>query len=187
MLKVLLAAALGSRLAPLGESVVSFRVWPNDLDSNLHMNNGRYLTVMDLGRLDLMFRTGLGSVILKRRWRPMVGSAFIRFRRALAPFERYNLTTRVVCWDEKWFWIEHRFERGGELIAVGVIKGLFRERTGNVPTAEVLAVLGVTEPRRIPDWILAWQRAEAGNAQAADSLPDGITDQQAPLTPRRLG
>ena len=30
------------------------RVWPNDLDTNAHMNNGRYLTLMDLGRFDLM-------------------------------------------------------------------------------------------------------------------------------------
>lgn len=170
MLKVLLAAVLGSRLAPLGESVVPFRVWVNDLDTNLHMNNGRYLTIMDLGRLDLMIRAGLGAVILKRRWRPMVGSAVIRFRRGLAPFERYDLKTRIVGWDEKWFWIEQRFERSGELIALGAVKGLFRNPAGNVPTAEVLAVLGVTEAPSIPEWILAWRRAEAGNAQAtADS------------------
>ena len=174
MLKVLLAAVLGSRLAPLGESVVPFRVWPNDLDTNLHMNNGRYLTIMDLGRLDLMIRTGLGAVILKRRWQPMVGAAVIRFRRGLGPFERYDLKTRIVGWDEKWFWIEHRYERAGEVVALGAVKGLFRNPTGNVPTAEVLAVLGVTEAPPIPEWILAWRHAEAGNARAtAESSAEG--------------
>ncbi len=171
MVRILVAAVFGSRLAPLGESVVRFRVWPNDLDTNLHMNNGRYLTIMDLGRLDLMFRTGLGRVIVKRRWRPMVGTAVIRFRRALAPFERYDLKTRIVSWDEKWFWLEQRFERGGELVATGAIKGLFRNSGGNVSTAEVLASLGVTEAPQIPDWILAWQRAEAGSARSASSEP----------------
>ncbi|MBI3607202.1 MAG: thioesterase family protein [Nitrospirae bacterium] len=171
MLKVLLAAVLGSRLAPLGESVVAFRVWPNDLDTNLHMNNGRYLTLMDLGRLDLMIRAGLGPVIVRRRWRPMVGTAVIRFRRGLAPFERYDLKTRIVSWDEKWFWIEQRFERGGELVAVGAVKGLFRNPTGNVPTAEVLDVLGVTEAPQIPDWILAWQRADAGTVSSMAAEP----------------
>jgi acyl-CoA thioesterase FadM len=169
MLKVLLAAVLGSRLAPLGESVVHFRVWPNDLDVNLHMNNGRYLTVMDLGRLDLMIRAGLGTAILKRGWRPMVGAAVIRFRRALAPFERYELRTRIVGWDEKWFWLEQRFERAGELVAAGAVKGLFRNAKGNAPTAEVLDVLGASEPPQIPEWILAWQRADAGNSQATGS------------------
>ena len=174
MLEVLLAAMLGSRLAPLGESVVPFRVWPNDLDTNLHMNNGRYLTIMDLGRLDLMIRAGLGAVILKRRWQPIVGSAVIRFRRGLGPFERYDLKTRIVGWDEKWFWIEQRYERAGEVVALGAVKGLFRNPTGNVPTAEVLAVLGVTEAPPIPEWILAWRHAEAGNTQVtADSSAEG--------------
>lgn len=169
MIKVLVAAVFGARLAPLGESVVRFRVWPNDLDTNLHMNNGRYLTVMDLGRLDLMFRTTLGSVIVKQRWRPMVGTSVIRFRRSLAPFERYDLKTRIVSWDEKWFWLEQRFERGGEVVATGAIKGLFRNSKGNVSTAEVLAAIGVTAAPQIPDWILAWQRAEADTARSVSS------------------
>ncbi len=35
------------------------RVLPNDIDINLHMNNGRYLTVCDLTRVDMFIRTGL--------------------------------------------------------------------------------------------------------------------------------
>lgn len=168
MARVLLAALAGGRIAPLGESVVRLRVWINDLDTNLHMNNGRYLTVMDLGRLDFIVRTGLGGIMMKRRWRPMVGSAVIRFRRGLAPFERYELKTRVVWWDDKWFWIEQRFERAGALVAIGAVKGLFREPKGNVPTPEVLALLGVRErPGAIPDWIAAWRDAEPFNAESA--------------------
>lgn len=172
MIRVLLAAMAGSRIDPLGESVVRLRVWLNDLDTNLHMNNGRYLTIMDLGRLDFIVRTGLGGIMLRRRWRPMVGSAVIRFRRGLAPFERYDLTTRVVWWDDKWFWIEQRFEREGAVVALGAIKGLFRDPTGNVPTADVLSPLGVTgPPREIPDWIAAWRDAEppSTTASPADS------------------
>jgi acyl-CoA thioesterase FadM len=161
MLRVLVAALVGDRIAPLGESVVRLRVWVNDLDTNLHMNNGRYLTIMDLGRLDFIVRTGLGSIMLKRHWRPMVGSAVIRFRRGLAPFERYELKTRVVWWDDKWFWIEQRFERAGAVVAIGAVKGLFRQPMGNVPTPEVLDLLGVHErPGAIPDWIAAWRDAE---------------------------
>jgi acyl-CoA thioesterase FadM len=171
MVRILVAAVFGARLAPLGESVVRLRVWPNDLDTNLHMNNGRYLTIMDLGRLDLMFRTGLGRVIVTQRWRPMVGTAVIRFRRGLAPFERYDLKTRIVSWDEKWFWLEQRFERNGDVVAVGAIKGLFRDSRGNVPTAEVLSLLGVTEVPQIPDWLLAWQRAEADASRSASPQP----------------
>lgn len=34
------------------------RVYPNDLDVLLHVNNGVYLTYADLGRTDLMLRSG---------------------------------------------------------------------------------------------------------------------------------
>ena len=43
------------------------RVWPNDLDTNAHMNNGRYLTLMDLGRFDLMTQCGLVGTVLKKK------------------------------------------------------------------------------------------------------------------------
>ena len=59
LIRVLLTIRSRGQLAPFEDSVLTFRVWPGDLDLNVHMNNGRYLTVMDLGRLDLMARTGL--------------------------------------------------------------------------------------------------------------------------------
>mgnify|MGYP003290859366 CR=1 FL=1 len=40
------------RRGVLDDSRVCFRVLPNDCDVNLHMNNGRYWTIMDLGRAD---------------------------------------------------------------------------------------------------------------------------------------
>ncbi len=42
---------------------------PNDLDSNLHMTNGRYWNIFDLGRLDLILRMGLGRVALRESGR----------------------------------------------------------------------------------------------------------------------
>ena len=50
LLRALLAALRRRPLGPLEESVVAFGVWPGDLDINRHMNNGRYLTVMDRGQ-----------------------------------------------------------------------------------------------------------------------------------------
>jgi acyl-CoA thioesterase FadM len=105
---------------------VRLRVWPNDLDSNLHMNNSRHLLAMDVGRWDLVVRTGLWRELWRRRWFPVVGSATLRFRGSLDPFQRYRLATRLVAWDEKWCFLERRFERDGRLHAVGHVKALFR-------------------------------------------------------------
>lgn len=87
----------------------------------------------------------------------------MRFRRPLTIFQRYQLKTRVVGWDERWFFIEQRFERDGNVAAWGVIKGLMRSRRrGNLVTAEVLRSLDVAIPSpELPPAIRLWQQSEA--------------------------
>ncbi len=161
MLKVVFKALMGPRLAPLGDSLLSFRVWPNDLDLNLHMNNGRYLTLMDLGRIDLTIRSGIGRAALRGRWRPMVGAATIRFRRGLRPFQRYDLRTRLLCWDQKWFFMEQRFEVAGQVYASALIKGVFvgpREKISPREVAQAIGHDGVSPP--LPEEVRAWLQWE---------------------------
>jgi acyl-CoA thioesterase FadM len=150
------------RVGLFDECRLAFRVWPNDLDVNLHFTNNRYLRAMDLGRWDYGMRARLWRQMARRRWFPLVGSATLRFRKGLGPFQRYELRTRLVAWDEKWLWFEQRFCVGEAPYAVGRVKVLFRGHTGNVPTAELVAACGVSEPqpRRMPEAIRLWQEAE---------------------------
>lgn len=137
-----LAALLDRRrLGAAAESRLAFRVWPTDLDLNLHMTNARYLSIMDLGRLDLIVRTGIGRRMIREKWAAILGEAQIRFRRPLAPFQPFELATRVVRWDEKWIYLEQRIESRGELCAVAMMKGIFRSRAGAVAPEQVLADL----------------------------------------------
>lgn len=145
-------------LTPVEESRVWFRVLPNDLDVFGHMNNSRYLAIMDLGRLDLITRMGLSRFMLTRRWMPLVAASRLRHRRSLNLLQRYELVTRMVYWDDKWFYLEQRFERAGELHAVGWIKGLIRGPQGNIATAEVLTAVGYRGarpdmPRSLALWL----------------------------------
>ena len=144
LFKVILIAIWAQRLKATEESVLHFRVWPNDLDINLHMNNGRYLTIMDLGRLDLLMRSGVLWPAFKRGWLPFLGGAVIRFRRPLDAFQAYRLRTRTLGWDNKWFYNEHIFEGlDGTLIAKAIVRGLLRGKEGSIPPQEVVdAILG---------------------------------------------
>ncbi len=162
MIRVVLRALLGQRLAPLDTSRVYFRVWPHDLDINLHMNNGRYLTLMDLGRLDLMLRTGMGRVIFQEKWMPVVATAMVRFKRSLLPFQFFRLESRVICWDEKWFYLEQKLLRGDREVAHAIMKGCIRRSGGVVPPAEIFErVLGeAVESPAMPDSIRHWQDSE---------------------------
>ena len=89
--------------APFGVSYLTLRVWLGDLDTSLHMNNGRYWTLMDLGRTDLMLRSGLWRAVLRNRWVPVINTGAIRFRRELRLLQRIQLENRIVTWDPTHF------------------------------------------------------------------------------------
>lgn len=151
LLWVIATARRRGRMDVLAEGRFALRCWPNDLDSNLHMNNGRYLTIMDLGRLDLILRSGLWRVMRTRKWYPVIGSARITFRRSIEPFQRFELVTRVIGWDDKWLYIEHRMERGGKVMAQAFVRGLFIGPDGKIPMAELVAAAGHDGAPTAPD------------------------------------
>lgn len=168
MVAVVARGLLAPSLTAVGTSVLRLHVLPSDLDINLHMNNGRYLTIMDLGRFDLLVRARLHRPMIRLRWKALVGSAMIRFRRSLRPFQGYTLHTRLLSWDDKWFVFEQRFESRGELYAVGLVRALFRGRAGNVPPAEVLSIGGIAaDAPPLPDYVSAWFQADDESLTAA--------------------
>ena len=139
-----LRARLGASLDPLDTATTPFRVWPHDLDVNRHMNNGRYATLMDLGRVDLMVRAGVAGALLRAGMHPVVTAQHITYRRSLAPFERFTIETRVSGWDERSIYLDQRFVRAdGEEAARGVLQTLFLDGGGRVPTERVVELIGM--------------------------------------------
>jgi acyl-CoA thioesterase FadM len=169
---LMLTLRFRAALPLMGESRVTMRVWPNDLDFNFHMNNGRYLTLLDLGRLDLMLRTKLWGLVRRKRWMPVVASVNARFRRALNPFQTFTMVTRTLGWDEKFIYLEQRFLDGQErLMFHAIVKAAFVGPGGTVPTDEIMAAMD--EPmvsRVLPDAVQAWATAERA---LADSVATG--------------
>ncbi|MBG1232585.1 thioesterase family protein [Aestuariivirga litoralis] len=138
-----------------------FRCWPSDLDFNLHMTNARYFALMDLGRMELIVRGGLGKLMRRDGLMPVIAGSMIRFRRPIQPFQRITLATQVLCWDAKWMFIEHRIEREGELMCQSIVKAAFVKKGGTMPPAEMAKSLGHEETSPpLPDWIVQWQQAE---------------------------
>lgn len=158
----------------LDESIVRFRVWPNDLDTNFHMNNGRYLTLMDLGRLDLLLRNGAIRHVMAQKWYPVLASCLIRFRRPLNLFQRFEIRTRIVTWDEKWFYLEQRILRNGDLALHAYLKGVFVARGGgSVPVTRLLDLMGVVQAApAMPAGLAAWKEAEAKATRDAQGPGD---------------
>ena len=83
------------RLNVLEEDHIRMHVWPQDIDFNLHMNNARYLSVMDYGRMHLLARTRLLDHALRSRWQPIVGAVWMTYRRSLPLFSAFTLSSRL--------------------------------------------------------------------------------------------
>ena len=162
LLKLIFSIPFKKRLSILDVSVLRFRVFPNDLDIYGHMNNGRYLTLMDLGRMDWIWRSGLGDTARKNRWKPLVAASTIRYKKSLTLWRPFCLRTRILGWDEKWFYIEQVFKRGERVMATAVVKGLFRGPKGNVPPSQILTAMG--QPQDSPGLspsVRLWVESEA--------------------------
>jgi len=159
LIKSIIISAFRPRIEPLGEAVLTMRAWPNDLDLNMHVTSGRYISFMDIGRIDLLTRMGILGKVVKLGWRPLVGGSTILYRRSILPFEKFRVRSRVVCWDEKWFYFEHVIENAkGELSAMANVRGLMRGPKGNVTPKEFIALTGreIDSPP-MPDPIARWR------------------------------
>jgi acyl-CoA thioesterase FadM len=162
LFKTLLFSLFKPRIGVFDQARIAMRVWPNDLDLNIHANSGRYLSFMDIGRVDLLVRMRLLRKVVKRRWRPIAGGYLVTYRKSLIPFERFVVKSRVLCWDEKWFYFEHVIVNSkGDLAAIANARGLMRGPQGNVKPEDFVALAGegIASPP-IPEFIRHWSQAE---------------------------
>src|ERR1700728_397595 len=95
--------------------------------------------------------------ICRSRWQPMVGAVWMTYRRSLPLFSSFGIASRLVCWDERWFYIEQTFTGREGLAAVGWVKGILRDARGNVDPQQVIATVapGTVSPP-MPEAIATW-------------------------------
>jgi acyl-CoA thioesterase FadM len=140
-LLTLILAMIRPRIAATEASSLWLRVLPNDVDM-LHVTNDRYLAYMDLGRNDLSVRIGVLAAVRKMGAYPVVRTVTIRYRSATRVFQKIELRTRIVCWNEEAAWFEQEFFLAGRSIALAYCKAEMRTRAGVVSTDRLLELAG---------------------------------------------
>ncbi len=141
----------------LETTVIPMRVWPLDLDFNRHVTNGRYFTMADVGRMDYVLRSGAIKVALRHKAFPIVGDVWGKFRRELKLFERFEIHSQLLGWDDKWIFMEHRFVRKDQVIGTVLMRGLFRSGKGLIDPQEFIRELGLSpQSPPLPDWLQSW-------------------------------
>lgn len=123
-------------------STLKLHVLPNDIDINFHMNNGRYLTICDLNRVDVFARSGLLKVMFRRGWIPVIAEHTMTYKRPLDIFRRYEVKLEMLKWDEKYFYMTHTFTVGDRVFAEGTSKGcVYARGKGVVSPADAIAAV----------------------------------------------
>jgi acyl-CoA thioesterase FadM len=141
--------------------------WPWDIDPWMELNNGRTLTLYDLGRVPFGRRTGLHKVLKARGWGLAVAGNSTRYRKRVKMFHRLEMRTRLIGWDARFLYVEQSMWRGDDctshILIRSAVTGVGPRGTGGiVPPAEMARAFGLSpESPPLPEWVTAWIAAEA--------------------------
>lgn len=103
-----------------------------ECDYNLHKSNSTYFSDFDVGRLELLVslcthgieetrkelaleeKEGRGEGAMgKGRFEIRLGGVSCQFRKEIKPYEKFEVWTRVLCWDRKWLYVICHFVKPG--------------------------------------------------------------------------
>nr|WP_208382364.1 thioesterase family protein [Microbacterium ulmi] len=174
MLRARLRLRAGKRLAPHEVGRITLTTMPTDLDVLRHMNNGRYLSLMDLGRWDLLVRTGVAGAMKSHGWYAVVSSETITFRKSLQPWQRFDVESRMIGHDDRAVYMEHRCVVDGEIYARAIVRARMMKRSGGTLSHEELFA-AVGRPDGIPEiaqWMHDWAAASALPSTKASAPSD---------------
>lgn len=151
-------------LQALTEAHVSQHIcWPHDLDFWLELNNGRALSLYDIGRTAMAQRAGLIAVLRRENWGMTIAGSSTRFRRRIRAFERFEMRSHAICWDDKFIYLEQSmWKTSGDCASHVLYRSAITNKDGIVAPGRVLkAMKWPTESPPMPHWVNEWTKAEA--------------------------
>lgn len=164
IIRVIKETLRARRMPPLEalEAHVSYhRCWPQDLDVYLEMNNGRILTILDIGRTALAQRVGLIGALHDNRWGMTMAGNSVRYRKRIRPFVKFRTVSRAVGWDDKFFYLEHSIWIGKDCAVQALFRSAITDKNGIVSPDKVFAYVGHDGiPPEKPAWVQAWIDAD---------------------------
>lgn len=146
----------------IGQTHVSQHIcWPWDIDIFLEMNNGRVLTLFDIGRITLFQRMGMSAKMRTHRLGGTIAGSSVRYRRRVRAFDRIEMRSRVVGWDERFVYAEQSMWRKDDCTSHALLRMAVTDRTGMVPTSRLVEIFGDVPDLPLPAWAVNWAVADA--------------------------
>ena len=125
------------------------------------LNNGRTLTLFDLGRTGFALRTGFLDLVRRRRWALTVAGTSIRYRRRIRVFDRFEMRTMALGRDARFLYLHQTLWRGEVAACSALLRTAVTDQRGIVPTDRVTAAFGTPDwAPPLPGWVPARIAAE---------------------------
>lgn len=150
------------KLGPLDTHVSQHYCLPWDIDLWRELNNGRTLTLYDIGRIVMAQRNGTAAATQKAGFGLVVAGASVRYRKRITMFQKFELRTRLLGVDEKFIYIEQSMWLNDETCANHILlRGALVQKGKMIPPTELLKRLdGDFETPELPQWAQAWVDAD---------------------------
>jgi acyl-CoA thioesterase FadM len=89
---------------------------------------------------------------------PIMNACTVTYIREVKPFQKFDIKTKMIGWDEKYYYIEQRFESENTLHAVAYVRGVFIHKGRRIEIDELLKVANFNESTpELPEPIMHWK------------------------------
>lgn len=135
-----------------------FVAMPSDCDPNIHLTNSRYFSFADLARFYATAEMGLMGALYRRKWFAVVNASEIVFIRPILPLQTFEVSTEMIYWDEKYYYMEHQYKVKNKLCATAMIRGTFLHGKKVVPCHKVMELGGFNPDSPVmPEKVRVWK------------------------------
>jgi hypothetical protein len=101
-------------------------------------------------------------VLRAQGWGITVAGNSTRYRRRVRAFQRFELRSRFIGWDHRFFYTEQGMWIGDDCANHILIRSAITSASGIVAPAQVLRKMGQSEESpALPDWVQGWIAADA--------------------------
>ena len=143
--------------------VTKITCMPWDIDYQMEMNNGRTLTLFDLGRIPMAERSGVIKATTKCGWGITVAGASIRYRARVRFFQKIDIASAFLGWDHRFLYLQQTMWRGDVATSSTLCRWAVTSDQGIVPPEKLARELGWPEtspelPQYVENWIDAEQQ-----------------------------
>lgn len=152
---------------------MDFRVGLLDIDLNLQLSTGKYVRFMDRCRLEHSVLTGLLNRMVQARTNTVVANTEIAYIRELRPYQRFQVHTRLLGWDDKYTYYDQRFESQRKLHthALHRLAHLYGGKPISPRTFQEMTGLNLNSPP-LPDYVEDWKTLLHSKRRLTERDPD---------------